>query len=65
MFYTSFIPTGASIGFDDTEKNVTEGTNAEVELCFSLLQGSFESSSVSLVVDISPTGATTGKFEYI
>lgn len=46
------------------EQNVTEGINAEVEICFTLLQGFFESSSASLIVDISPTGATTGKHEY-
>jgi len=57
--YCTHIKTGTSIGFDVTEQNVTEGTNSTVEVCFSLQQGS---SSASLVVNISATAASTGKF---
>ena len=52
-----------AIGFDSPEQNVTEGTNSTVEVCFSSEQGSLMSSSVTLVVDISPTAtSTSGKY---
>ena len=50
------------IGFDIPEQNVTEGTNSTVEVCFSSQQDSLKSSSVTLIVDISPTViGTSGK----
>ena len=54
--------TGITIGFDSPEYNVTEGTNDTVEVCFSSHEGSLMSSSVELIVDISPTATSTGKF---
>ena len=50
-----------AIGFESPEQNITEGPNSTVEVCFSSQQDSLMSSSVTLIVDISPTATSSGK----